>query len=160
MAKLIIIAALGKNNELGLNNALIWHLKGDLTFFKNKTMNHKIVMGYNTFKSLKKPLKGREHLVLTHHHLNIENIKVFNDFSSLINYLASLNEEVYIIGGSSIYKLFLPFTEELLLTEINASSKADVYFPTFDKTIYQKEIIDNVIENNLTYSHVRYRKKE
>ena len=66
MKDLIIIAAIGKNNELGLNNNLIWHLPGDMKFFKENTMNKNIVMGLNTFKSLPGLLKNRHHIVVTH----------------------------------------------------------------------------------------------
>lgn len=66
MTKIIIIAAIGKNGELGKNNNLIWHLKEDLKFFKEVTTNHIIVMGYNTFKSLPCLLPNRTHIVLTH----------------------------------------------------------------------------------------------
>ncbi|MBQ9012259.1 MAG: dihydrofolate reductase [Bacilli bacterium] len=64
MKKLIIIAAIGKNNELGKNNDLIWHIKGDMKFFKENTINHHVVMGKNTFLSLPGMLKDRVHLVL------------------------------------------------------------------------------------------------
>ena len=70
MVSIKIIAAIGKNNELGINNELIWHLKEDLKFFKEETMGHKIVMGYNTFLSLPKLLPGRTHIVLTHHEID------------------------------------------------------------------------------------------
>ncbi len=159
MAKLIIIAALGKNSEIGKNNQLIWHLKEDLQFFKAKTTNHKIVMGYNTFKSLPKLLPNRDHLVLTTHKLNIEGIKVFASFAELINYLNTLDEEVYIIGGSSIYRLFLPVADELLLTEINAEDKeADAYFPDFNISDYEKTILKEVTEQDITYHHVLLRR--
>ena len=72
MKDLIIIAAIGKNNELGLNNNLIWHLPGDLKFFKENTINKSIVMGLNTFKSLPNLLKNRNHIVITHQ--NIDNL--------------------------------------------------------------------------------------
>ena len=107
MAKLIIIGAIGKNRELGKDNNLIWHLKEDLKFFRENTMNHKIVMGYNTFRSLPNLLPNREHIVLTHRDLKIDDVKIFNDFNELVNYLQTLEEEVYIIGGAKIYNLFL-----------------------------------------------------
>lgn len=66
MDNLSIIAAIGKNNELGIDSKLIWYLPNDLKFFKEQTMHKHIVMGMNTFKSLPKVLPGRTHLVLTH----------------------------------------------------------------------------------------------
>lgn len=161
MAKLIIIAAIGQNNELGKNNNLIWKLKEDLKFFKDTTMHHKIVMGYNTFKSLPKLLPGREHIILTHRNLKIEGVKVFNEFESLLDYLKTLEEDIYIIGGASIYKLFINYADELLLTEIQASCiDADAYFPNFNIEEYTSEKIKETFNEEIPYIHVRYRKKE
>lgn len=160
MSKIIIIAAIGKNRELGKDNHLIWHLKEDLKFFKENTMNHKIVMGYNTFVSLNKLLPGREHIVLTHRKLNIADVQIFNDFNELLTYIKALDEDIYIIGGESIYRLFLEHADELLLTEINAECKeADAYFPNWDKEDYNSEILKSVDEEEMHYQHVRYRKK-
>lgn len=160
MAKIIIIAAIGKNNELGKNNDLIWRLKGDLKFFKEQTTNHKIVMGYNTFKSLPRLLPNRKHIILTHKEIEIDGCQVFNDFNKLNNYLATLNEDIYIIGGGSIYKLFIDIADELILTEINDEClDAQVYFPTFDKNDCFKEVINECQEDGIKYSHVKYTKR-
>lgn len=159
MVSIKIIAAIGKNNELGINNELIWHLKEDLKFFKKETMNHKIVMGYNTFLSLPRLLLGRTHIVLTHHEIDNKEVIVFSDFEELLNYLKTLDEEVYVIGGASIYKLFLNVADELVLTEIDSEALADAYFPTFNKEEYDKELIDEHTENDISYKHVRYRRK-
>lgn len=159
MAKITIIAAIGKNFELGKNNDLIWHLKEDLKFFKENTMGHKIVMGLNTFNSLPKLLPGRDHIILSHQNITIDGTTIFNNFEELKNYLESLNEEVFIIGGASIYKLFIEYADKLILTEIEDTClDADVYFPTFNKENYEKEEIKTITENNLTYKHVIYRR--
>ena len=159
MAKLIIMAAIGKNGELGKDNDLIWHLKEDLKFFKEKTINHKVVMGYNTFKSLPKLLVNRTHIVLTHHDIDNKDVLVFNNFNDLINYLNNLDEDVYIIGGSKIYDLFMPLVDELILTEIDDKRDADVYFPKFNKDDFLKRVIDSNEEESLKYKHVLYRRK-
>ena len=159
MVSIKIIAAIGKNNELGINNELIWHLKEDLKFFKEETTGHKIVMGYNTFLSLSKLLPERTHIVLTHHEIDNKEVMVFSNFEELLNYLKTLDEEVYVIGGSSIYKLFLNIANELILTEIDSEALADAYFPIFNKEEYDKELIDEHIENDISYKHVRYRRK-
>lgn len=152
-----IIAAIGKNNELGKDNNLIWHIKEDLANFKNLTMNKKIVMGASTYKSLPKRLEGREYIILSSKLTNIENAKIYKDFNKLLEYLNTLDEEVMIIGGASIYKLFLPYADRLYLTEIAAEEKdADVYFPTFDKSKYKKSIIKEINEGNIKYKFVLY----
>ena len=87
--EIIIIAAIGKNNELGKNNNLIWPLKKDLLFFKNNTYGYPIIMGYNTYISLNKKLENREYIVLTHKEKNSlpTEIKVFNNINGLLIYI-------------------------------------------------------------------------
>lgn len=159
MAVIKLIAAIGKNNELGKDNNLIWHLKEDLHFFKEETTGHKIIMGYNTFLSLPRLLSNRTHIVLTHHNINKEGVIVFSDFNALLNYLKTLDEEVYVIGGATIYQLFLNYADELILTEIDDMKEADVYFPIWNKENYIEEVINYQQEEEISYKHVRYRRK-
>lgn len=152
-----IIAAIGKNNELGKDNNLIWHIKDDLINFKNLTMNKKIVMGASTYKSLPKKLEGRKYIILSSKLTDVSDAKIYKDFNKLLEYIKSLDEEVMIIGGASIYKLFLPYADRLYLTEIDAEEKdADAYFPIFDKIKYKKSIIKEINEGNIKYKFVLY----
>lgn len=151
-----IIAAIGKNNELGKDNNLIWHIKGDLAHFKELTMHKKIVMGASTYKSLPKKLEGREYIILSKSLNNIPDAGVYSNFDDLINYLNTLDEEVMIIGGASIYKLFLPYAEILYLTEIDSVADADVYFPEFDKKAFTKTFSEEHVDNDIKYKFVTY----
>lgn len=152
-----IIAAVGKNLELGKDNKLIWHIKEDLIYFKEKTIGKTVVMGKNTFHSIEKALPGRNNIVITSQNIDIDDIKVLHDYKEVF----SLEEnEIYIIGGESIYKLFLPYANNLYLTEIEEEEPlADSYFPKFDKKKYNKEIIKESKSNNLNYKFVRYKKR-
>src|SRR5574344_1324838 len=119
-----IISAIGKNNELGKNNDLIWHLPHDLKFFKETTMNKPIVMGYNTFLSLPKVLPGRKHIVLCFDKVELpEGMELFNNIDDVLKYIKQY-DEVFIIGGASIYNAFMKYADNLYLTEIDASSDA------------------------------------
>lgn len=155
-----LIAAIGKNNELGKNNDLIWKLKGDMKFFRETTMGHPIVMGRKTFESLPKVLPGRKNIVISSNDIlntEIEKYKSIKEF--LIKY-KEFNEDVFIIGGASIYKQFIDFATNLYLTEIAAVDKdADVYFPSFNKEEWNKEIISEKEENDIKYNHVLYKRK-
>lgn len=151
-----IIAAIGKNNELGKDNNLIWHIKGDLAHFKELTMHKKIVMGAATYKSLPKKLEGREYIILSKSLSNIPNAVVYQSFNDLLAYLNTLDEEVMVIGGASIYKLFLPYAEVLYLTEIEEESNADVYFPEFDKKDFTKTLIEEHVDDDIKYKFVTY----
>ena len=159
---LILIAAIGQNNELGKDNKLIWPLKEDLKFFRNQTMNKRIVMGYNTYLSLPKLLPGRKHLILTHRNLELEgDVEIYHSKEEVLDVVSKLDEEVYVIGGSSIYKQFINNSNQLLLTEIEKTSiDADAYFPEFDKNNWNISLIDKHTENDINYRHMKYVRKK
>lgn len=151
-----MIVAYGKNREIGKDNTLIWHIKEDLQNFKNITMGKKIVMGANTYKSLPKKLEGRSYIILSKSLKDIEGALIFNDFEKLLSYINSLNEEVVVIGGSSIYQLFLPYADKLYVTEIDDTYDADAYFPEFDKDKYKKTCLKEGKDNETIYRFVLY----
>ena len=156
---LSLIAAVGKNNELGRNNTLIWRFKEDMRFFKENTMGKPIIMGRKTLESLPKLLPGREHLVLTKSNLYIEGVKVFHTKEELLDYVSSFDKEFMVIGGASIYEQFIDYSSKMLLTEIDAESAADVYFPTFNKDDFERIELSSVRENDIDYKHVLYKRK-
>lgn len=161
MAILTLIAAVGKNNELGKDNELIWHIPEDMKFFKEQTINKKIVLGRKTLESLPGLLPKRIHLVLTHQKLKeTENLKVYNNIDDLLNYLNTLDEEVMVIGGAKIYEEFLPYADKVILTEIEDSSKADTYFPSLKETIWKKEVLSSHEYNGIKYHHTVYKRKQ
>ena len=161
MDNLVLIAAIGENNELGKDNKLIWYLPGDLKFFKEQTMNKNIVMGINTFKSLPRLLPGRKHIVLTHQDINLgEEVIIFHNREELLDYIKNINDEVYVIGGAQIYKQFIDEANKLVLTEVLASEPtADVYFPKFDKNEWNVEEVASKEDNGIKYKHLIYERK-
>ncbi|MBQ2408433.1 MAG: dihydrofolate reductase [Bacilli bacterium] len=160
MNTLTIIAAIGKNNELGYKNDLIWHLPDDLKFFREKTTGKTIVMGYNTFLSLPKLLPNRKHIVLSSDNLDIKDVTSFTNLEDLIKFIKEIEEEVFIIGGASIYKQFIDLVDKMYLTEVESEFKeADVYFPEFNKDEWERiELLENE-NNNIRFKHIEYRKK-
>ena len=160
--KLSMIACVGKNLCLGKNNDLIWHLPGDLKYFKEVTLNHPVLMGKNTFKSLPGVLKKRKNIVLTfksdEEKLPNE-VEIFHSIQDFLDNYKNYPDEVFIIGGASIYKQFLEYASTLYLTEVDDEVLADVYFPEFDKTLYEKEIVGSNSDNGINYQHVIYRRK-
>lgn len=154
--KINIIAAVGKKLELGKDNKLIWPLKEDLKYFKEMTTNKTVVMGEKTFYSIGKALPNRKNIVLSFDKKDIPGVIVLNDYKKVFD----LEEEVFIIGGASIYKLFLPLADTLYLTEIDKEEKkADCYFPGFDKDKYKKEIIKTGEDKGIKYSFTCYTKE-
>lgn len=156
-----LIAAIGENYELGKDNNLVWRLKEDLKFFKNTTMGHPIVMGRKTFESLPKVLPGRKNIVISTSDIRKEEIELYKSIKEfLINY-QNFNDDVFIIGGASIYSQFIDLATKMYLTEIKATdSKADVYFPKFNKDEWDKEILTDLEENNIKFNHVLYKRKK
>ena len=160
-----IIAAVGKNLELGKKGDLIWSLPNDLKFFKEQTTGCVVVMGKNTFNSLPRKLPNRIHYVLTDSldfNKDTSDVRMYYDFAELLSAVKGLAEtaDVYIIGGASIYSQFVEHADELVLTEVDAEDKeADVYFPSFDKSKYEKYHIASNEDNGIKYDHVKYVKK-
>src|SRR5690625_5020853 len=127
------IVAMDKNNVIGIknDNTMPWHLPKDLRYFKERTTGHNIIMGRKTFESLGRVLPNRKHIVLCNDaNLNIdnENVEILNNVNLLDKYIDS-NEENFVIGGATIYKLLLPKANKLYLTKINESFEGDVFFP-------------------------------
>ena len=160
-----IIAAVGKNLELGKRGDLIWHLPNDLKFFKEQTTGCIVVMGRNTFNSLPRKLPNRIHYILTDSlvfNKDATDAIIYFDLEDLLKEVKRLAEttDVYIIGGASIYSQFVEHADELVLTEIDAEdAEADVYFPTFDKSKYEKTILAHNEDDGIKYAHVKYVRK-
>ena len=157
---LSIIAAIGKNNELGKDNDLIWKFKEDMKFFKSMTMGHKVVMGRKTFESLPGLLTGRKHIVLTRSGIDLPSeVEVFSDVDAFLLKYENVDEEIFNIGGASIYEQLLDYADNLYLTEIDDTSEASVYFPSFDKADFEKEELCFHNENNIDFKHVLYKRR-
>lgn len=162
MKNMSMIAAIGKNLEIGKNNQLIWHIKEDMKFFREQTMGKPIIMGRKTLESLPKLLPGRKHIVLTRQNLDLDSqIMVVHSKEELLNYVKSYQEEVMVIGGASIYQELLDYAEKLILTEIDKEDKqADAYFPYFDKSKWNQKILSEKEENGIPYKHLVYTRKK
>ena len=155
-----IIAAVGKNNELGLNNNLIWHLSGDMKFFKTMTTGKTVIMGRKCFESLPNILPNRKNIIITSNpNYKVNGAIIINSIKDVITYIENNDEDIFIIGGAKIYEEFLPYVQNIYLTEINAESLADVYFPNFDKNNFNKEILATNEEKGIKYQMCLYRKK-
>ena len=152
-----IIAAIGKNRELGIDNKLIWNIPSDLKFFRKTTSGHTVLMGRKTYESIGRPLPKRRNIVISRDtELKIENVEVYNNIDEA---LKNITEEVFIIGGENIYSQFIDKADKLYITEIEESYDADAYFPYFNKNNYNRKVLSSRLENNIFYTHVLYTKK-
>lgn len=153
-----IIAAIGRNSELGLKNSLVFNIKEDMEFFKATTMGHPVLMGRKTFESIGRPLPGRKNYVATRHAEDLpDSVEIIADLNDFLVKNQDSETEIFVIGGGSIYEAALPYAKNLYLTEVNADAKADTFFPEFDESKYTKEIIKKGAENDLSFQFVHYR---
>lgn len=158
--KLTMIAAIGKNRELGKDNDLIWHFPSDLKFFKEQTKGHMMVMGRKTFDSLPGMLPNRKHIVISRSQPDLpKEVEIFKNIDEFIESYKTSDDEIFVIGGASIYAQFLEKADRLLLTEIEQSYDADVYFPQFDPNLYIRKELGSVHEKDTDYTFVEYIKR-
>lgn len=161
MKKLIMIAAVGKNNELGYNEKLIWHLKEDMKFFRDQTINHHVLMGKTTFFSLPDLLENREHIILSKKNdIYIKEVSVVNSIEEFFEKSKYIDDDIYVIGGASVYKSFIDKVDEIYLTKIDDTKEADVFFPLFDEKLFRKRNIKEGCEDGINYKIIRYRRKK
>ncbi len=158
------IVAIANNNVIGKDNKLIWHLPEDLKRFKQITTGKNIIMGRKTFESLGRVLPNRKHIILCNDmemDIDNENVEILDDISKLDKYINS-NEENFVIGGATIYKLLMPYVNKLYITKINQDFEGDVYFPEIKeaewKEISKEKGLKND-ENPYDYEYITYVRK-
>ncbi|MBI4096788.1 MAG: dihydrofolate reductase [Candidatus Levybacteria bacterium] len=160
MGKFIIsiVAAIGKNRELGKDNKLLWHIPEDLKRFKQLTSGHPIIMGRKTFESIGHALPNRLNVVITRDerfkpdgvavvHSLQEGIDVSSEYKekSILDtkyQILNTEHEIFIIGGGQIFEQAMPLADRLYLTIVDATFDADVFFPEysmFTKVIEKEE---------------------
>ena len=123
---------------IGKKGTLMFHLPKDMAYFRETTKGHVVVMGEVTFLSFpnQKPLKNRTNIVLsadsTHNYEGCVNVHSMEELHAKLKEIEA-NEDIYIIGGASIYKAFLPYCDEALITKVEAIGGADTFFVNLDE---------------------------
>jgi len=141
-----IIAAIGKNNELGKSNTLLWHMPADMKHFREITSLHAVIMGRKTFESIGRPLPNRRNIVITRDAdykkglpAEAGGVEVVHSLSGALDLFPNKNEEIFIIGGAEIYKQAMPIADKLYITHIDAEEKeADAFFPEIIPIIWNE----------------------
>jgi dihydrofolate reductase len=156
-----IIAAIGKNRELGKDNDLIWHLPNDLKRFKKVTSGHDVIMGRKTFESLGRPLPNRTNIIITRNkNYKAEGCIVVNSLEAALNTATDANP--YILGGGNIYSQAIKIADVLDLTLVDAELEADVFFPEIDTEIWKetsREDFKADEKHEYNYSFVTFKRK-
>jgi dihydrofolate reductase len=128
---MIAVAAMSANRVIGADGQIPWHLPEDLRWFKELTTGGTLLMGRVTFDSIGRPLPGRETVVMSRQdHLQIPGVQVIRDLSGLAQ--ARVQGEIFVVGGSEIYRAALPYCRDLYLTEVRREVAGDRKFPVFE----------------------------
>lgn len=134
--KYIGIIAQDPNGVIGSKNTIPWNLPEDMKFFKETTTGHTVLMGRKTYESIGRPLPNRRNIVLTKNSdLVVKGVEVY---TSLEDIKYSKNENIYVIGGAEIYKMFLEqkLLNELFITHVKKEYEGDTYSPFKDVGVY------------------------
>ena len=131
---LSLIAAMDRNRVIGVDNDLPWRLPDDMRHFRRTTTGKPVIMGRKTYESIGKPLPKRYNIVLTRNReFAADGVVVCNDPQCAIDEAQATDaEEVVVIGGEAIYRLFLQQADRLYLTFVAADVAGDIYFPEVD----------------------------
>ena len=158
-----IIVAVSEDWGIGKDNELLWHISEDLKRFKKLTLGNTVIMGKKTWESLPwRPLPGRKNIVLT------DDPNECIDFSvtaySIEDALSKCEkeEEIFIMGGGSVYRQFMPIADRLYITHVHKKAPADIYFPEIDLSIWEiaeKEEFKADGENSISYTYTVYERK-
>jgi dihydrofolate reductase len=159
-----IIVAVSEDWGIGKDNELLWHISEDLKRFKRLTSGNTVIMGKKTWESLpRRPLPGRKNIVLTDNPKeSIENAVTAYSLQDSLN-KCDQNEEIFIIGGGSIYRQFMPVADRLFITHVHMKAPADIFFPEIDLSIWEiteKEEFKTEGDDGIAYTYTIYQRKK
>ena len=127
-----IIVAIAQNGTIGDKNALLWHIKEDMRFFRTTTSGHAVIMGRKTFESLgSKPLPKRTNIVITRSDVAFEGALTAHSLEEAIR-MAGDDEEIFIMGGAQIYGIALDVADRMYITRVERDYEGDTSFPEID----------------------------
>lgn len=154
---------MAQNRVIGRNNALPWHLPGDLKRFKSLTMGHAVILGRKTFDAIGRPLPGRRWIVLTRDRSwRHEGVDLAHDIDQALQAVAH-EPEVFVAGGAEVYRQALPRADRVYLTVIHAEVEGDARFPALEPATWrliEDERHDADQRHAFPYSFRRYERRK
>lgn len=170
--KISMIVAMSKNRAIGKDNKLLWHLPSDLKYFKEKTQGKVVLMGRKTFESIGKPLPNRINIVLTsdknylpESFVNLESknfdsgsLIVTNSLEKLETYLHDKCDELFIIGGATLYEQYMSRANTVYITEVDVETEGDTHFPYLNSDLKLIETSEVISENGYNFKFCKYEK--
>lgn len=152
-----LIAAVDKNWAIGFRGQLLVSIPGDQRFFRSETLNKVVVLGRKTMDTFPggRPLKNRRNIILTrdknYHILDAETAGSVEEVLEMVKDIPS--DDVYIIGGESVYRQFLPYCDTAYITKIDFAYSSDAFFPNLDKDSEWEQIYES---DEQTYYDIIY----
>lgn len=139
------------NHLIGANQDLPWHYPNDLKYFKQVTLNKTVIMGRTTFDSIlkrnNKPLPHRKNVVLSHRDNIHPDVETIHDIEQYI--ISHPDEDIFVIGGKSVFELAMPYATKLYVTEILIPYQGDIYLSDFNRDIFN--LVSKKCENDLCF---------
>lgn len=155
-----LIVALAKNNVIGLNNTLPWHLPEDLKHFRALTTGHHIIMGRKTYESLGRLLPDRTTVIVTRNNdYQVDGALIAHSLDAAIA-LCQNDEEVFVIGGAELYQVGIKLANKLYITELELDVPGDAYFPAYNVAEwYESSREAHTSAQGLLFSYITYIRK-
>ncbi|PKM86427.1 MAG: hypothetical protein CVU85_07930 [Firmicutes bacterium HGW-Firmicutes-10] len=133
-----IIVAIGNNYVIGKDGWMPWSIPEDLRHFKEKTLNHTVVMGRKTFEAIGRPLPRRKNLVVTRDpRWHFEGVEIISDLEKFLHDNQGCTEEIFIAGGAQVYQAALPYADKLIISHIDTEIDGDTFFPKWDRSKFE-----------------------
>lgn len=157
-----LIVAVSKNWGIGKDNDLLFSIPTDMKFFRETTKGHTVVMGRKTLESFPggKPLKNRTNIVLSTGMQQGEGYMVVRSLEELLSVVDTIDDDVFIIGGESIYKLLLPYADTAYVTKVDKEADADSFMPNLDEDgrWVVDSVSDSITENDVSFRFCTYKR--
>lgn len=157
-----LIVAVSENWGIGRDNGLLFSIPTDMRFFRETTKGHTVVMGRKTLESFPngQPLKNRTNIVLSKNLEEKDGYIVVRSLDELLETVSGIDDEIFIIGGESIYRLLLPYTDTAYITKVNALVPADSYMPNLDedKSWKMESESEEITENGVSFRFCTYKR--
>ncbi|MBI2140335.1 dihydrofolate reductase [Candidatus Woesearchaeota archaeon] len=150
-----LICALTKDKVIGKDGRLPWDIPEEMQHFRNTTKDSVIIMGRKTYESIGRPLPKRVNIVISSSAHEIQGCEVFHDIQSAVERAKSFGKEIFVIGGSTIFRQTLPFADKMILSWVKKYYPGDTFFPGFDEREWIVEKKEGYAEFDILY----YQKK-
>lgn len=161
--KISLIVAMAGNRAIGLNGRMPWHLSADLKHFKKITLGSPIIMGRKTFDAIGRPLPGRDNIVVSRNaDYRCPGARIFSDIETALQACRGC-DEVFVIGGATLYQAMLPAADALYLTLIHKDFAGDTFFPEFDASVWReidRTDVDDDASVDFSYSFIKLARVE